>query len=45
MDDETVEKFINELVEDNLHYLREKYLQLMKAAAKSRNIYNSKFRF
>lgn len=32
LDDESVEKFINELIEDNLDYLRAKYRQLLNAA-------------
>ena len=40
MDDEKVEKFINELIEDNLEYLRSKYHQLILAASKSGNNIN-----
>lgn len=37
LDDESVEKFINELIEDNLEYLRAKYRQLLKVTSKSNN--------
>ncbi|BDZ69549.1 hypothetical protein [Methanobacterium petrolearium] len=32
LDDESVEKFINELIEENMEYIRAKYRQLLKAA-------------
>jgi len=37
IDDESVEKFINELIEENMDYLRVKYRQLLSAANKTRN--------
>jgi hypothetical protein len=37
LDDESVEKFINELIEENMEYLRAKYRQLMQTANKTRN--------
>lgn len=37
LDDESVEKFINELIEDNMEYLKVKYRQLLEAASGSRN--------
>ncbi|MFA0834730.1 hypothetical protein [Methanobacterium formicicum] len=37
LDDESVEKFINELIEENMEYLRTKYRQLVQTANKSRN--------
>ncbi|MCC7550904.1 MAG: hypothetical protein KO316_05280 [Methanobacterium sp.] len=36
IDDESVEKFINELIEENIDYLRAKYRQLLSAANKTR---------
>jgi hypothetical protein len=37
LDDESVERFINELIEENMEYLRTKYKQLMQTANKTRN--------
>lgn len=37
LDDESVEKFINELIRDNIQYLRFKYCQLISAANNARN--------
>ncbi len=37
IDDENVERFINELIEDNLDYLRAKYRQLLFAANSAKN--------
>ncbi|NYB51515.1 MAG: hypothetical protein HVN35_02980 [Methanobacteriaceae archaeon] len=37
LDDESVEKFINELIEDNIEYLRVKYRQLLSAAHNAKN--------
>jgi len=37
LDDESVERFINELIEDNLDYLRAKYRQILLAADNAKN--------
>lgn len=37
LDDESVEKFINELIDDNIEYLRAKYKQLLAAANEAKN--------
>jgi hypothetical protein len=37
LNEESVEKFINELIEENMEYLRTKYRQLMQTANKTRN--------
>jgi len=37
LDDESVEKFVNELIEENMEYLRTKYQQLLQTANKTRN--------
>lgn len=37
LDDDSVEKFINELIEDNVQYLRVKYRQLLSAANNARS--------
>ena len=37
LDDESVERFINELIEENMEYLRTKYRQIVHTANKSRN--------
>ena len=36
LDDESVEKFLNELIDDNMEYLRAKYRQIMNAANNAR---------
>jgi hypothetical protein len=36
LDDESVERFINELIEENMEYLRTKYRQITSAAIESR---------
>nr|WP_319374191.1 hypothetical protein [uncultured Methanobacterium sp.] len=37
LDDESVERFINELIEENMEYLRTKYRQLVQTANETRN--------
>jgi len=37
LDDESVERFINELIEENMEYLRIKYRQIVQTANKTRN--------
>jgi hypothetical protein len=37
LDDESVERFINELIEENMEYLRVKYRQLVQTANETRN--------
>ena len=37
LDDESVEKFINELIEENVEYLRNKYRQILSAANNAKN--------
>ncbi|EKQ54613.1 MAG: hypothetical protein B655_0725 [Methanobacterium sp. Maddingley MBC34] len=37
LDDESVERFINDLIDENMEYLRTKYRQIVQTANKSRN--------
>jgi len=37
LDDESVEKFMKELIDENSAYLRAKYLQILNVANKARN--------
>jgi len=37
LDDESVERFINELIEENMEYLRIKYRQIVQTANETRN--------
>jgi hypothetical protein len=37
LDDESVERFINELIEENMEYLRAKYRQIVQTANETRN--------
>jgi hypothetical protein len=37
LDDESVERFINDLIEENMEYLRTKYRQLVQTANETRN--------
>jgi len=36
LDDESVEKFLNELIDDNMEYLRAKYRQILNVANNAR---------
>ncbi|HHT19067.1 MAG: hypothetical protein QM396_01680 [Euryarchaeota archaeon] len=37
LDDESVDKFMKELIEENYGYLRAKYRQILNIASKARN--------
>lgn len=37
LDDESVEKFVNELIDENIEYLRSKYRQILNVANNARN--------
>lgn len=37
LDDESVERFITELIDENMEYLRAKYRQILNAADNARN--------
>jgi len=36
LDDESVERFLNELIDENMEYLRAKYRQILNAANNAR---------